>query len=107
MREQRCSGRRHTPNGAPPRVATFAGLDDEVRELTSEAVRGGEGRPRIDVPDALRERIGQRDAARLAFDAATAAIEVFAREAGVARAAASEAGLAVSNIVDQLVDRAA
>jgi hypothetical protein len=87
-------------------LAGFDDLDDAITDATIEALRSGEGRPRVDVPDHLRQRITERDAARAALAGAERAAEVFARELAASRGRAEAAQSAVDTAVKALIERA-
>jgi hypothetical protein len=86
-------------------LAAFADIDTELRQLHVEALRSGDIRPQIVVPPELRQRLAERDAAKVALDAATSAVPVFAKEAEHARQEATDARLKLSNAADLLVAR--
>jgi hypothetical protein len=62
-------------------LAAFTDLDEQMKALHVETLRSTDYRPKVDVPDELRQRVAEREQARIACDAATGAIEVFSREA--------------------------
>jgi hypothetical protein len=86
-------------------LAGFVDIDEQLKALHIEALRGGAIRPQIVVSPELRRRITEHEQARLACDAAAAAVSVFAKEAEHARQEATDARLKLSNAADRLVER--
>jgi hypothetical protein len=83
-------------------LENFATLDDEVTEATVEALRSGDGRPRVDLSDELRRRVSERNIARDDLVAAERAAVVLAEgltasrvDADAAMKAARTAAVAV------------
>jgi len=95
------------------RLESFAALDDEVTAATVEALRTGDGRPRVDLDDVLRRRLAEREVAKADVQAAERALTVLAEGLADARAdaieatkAAKHAAVAVSMITaEQMAER--
>jgi hypothetical protein len=57
-------------------LAEFDGLDQQITDATVEALRSGDGRPRVDNDDPLRRRVIERDLAQADLRAAEHALAV-------------------------------
>jgi hypothetical protein len=77
------------------RLAEYATLDAEVVEHKVLALKCDVGRMDVDLPDALRRRIADRDLARTDLSTAESAAAVFLAEMAQASAAAGDAAKAV------------
>ena len=71
-------------------LSGFGGLDDQIAEFTTEALRQAEQRPRIDLPDQLRDRLTDRERARVEHGAAERAFATLSAELHQAKARADE-----------------
>lgn len=76
--------------GCERSVDAFANLDDEISRSVIEQLTDGD-KARIEIGTDLDRRIGERERARVALQAARAADEALTRDLAKARSAAADA----------------